>query len=144
MNRIITISILLLFSCTGEKPKNLGIKDGKLAPCPDKPNCVSTFSDSEEHKITSLNYNCTDSLAMQFIESAIKEYGSSKITLKDSIYIHAEFTTTIGWADDVEFMLDTKRKLIHFRSASRYGHSDFGTNRERYEELTALIKSKVL
>jgi uncharacterized protein (DUF1499 family) len=143
MKFLYTFIFLIIFSCTGEKPKDLGIKDGKLAPCPNKPNCVSTFAETEEHHVKALLYTCSDSLAMNTIINAIKFSGNSKITRKDSIYVHAEFSTSIGWVDDVEFMLDNVNKLIHFRSASRYGYSDFGTNRERYNELFSYIKKKI-
>ncbi|HEY9662681.1 MAG TPA: hypothetical protein V6C65_29855, partial [Allocoleopsis sp.] len=31
-----------LFSFSGSRPANLGVKDGKLAACPGSPNCVSS------------------------------------------------------------------------------------------------------
>jgi uncharacterized protein (DUF1499 family) len=33
---------LLLIGCTGTRPANLGVHDGKLAPCPDAPKCLSS------------------------------------------------------------------------------------------------------
>jgi uncharacterized protein (DUF1499 family) len=35
----------------------------------------------------------------------------------------------------MEFMLDTDRRVIHVRSASRTGYSDLGVNRRRVERL---------
>jgi uncharacterized protein (DUF1499 family) len=35
----------------------------------------------------------------------------------------------------VEFLVDPEAKVIHFRSASRVGRSDFGVNRKRMEEI---------
>jgi uncharacterized protein (DUF1499 family) len=37
------------------------------------------------------------------------------------------------FVDDVEIRFDDAAKLIHFRSASRLGRSDFGVNRARME-----------
>jgi uncharacterized protein (DUF1499 family) len=52
-------------------------------------------------------------------------------------YIAAEFRTpTVGFIDDVEFRFDDKAKLIHFRSASRLGGGDMGTNRARMEAIS--------
>ncbi len=39
------------------------------------------------------------------------------------------------FVDDVEIRFDDTAKLIHFRSASRLGRSDFGVNRERMDHL---------
>ncbi|MCF3609146.1 hypothetical protein L2E81_22200, partial [Planktothrix agardhii 1033] len=36
--------IASLFSFSGNRPTNLGIKQGKFAPCPTSPNCVSSQS----------------------------------------------------------------------------------------------------
>ena len=37
--------------------------------------------------------------------------------------------------DDVEFLLVASEQVIHVRSASRLGITDFGVNRARVEEL---------
>lgn len=39
------------------------------------------------------------------------------------------------FVDDVEIRFDDAAKLIHFRSASRLGRSDFEVNRRRMEEV---------
>ena len=40
-----------------------------------------------------------------------------------------------SFVDDINVILDTDTNLIHIRSASRTGHSDFGVNRKRIEAL---------
>ena len=47
-------------------------------------------------------------------------------------WAHASFT------DDVEFYFD-EPGTIHFRAASRVGHSDMGVNRDRIEEIRRLF-----
>jgi uncharacterized protein (DUF1499 family) len=37
--------------------------------------------------------------------------------------------------DDVELRLDADQGLIHIRSASRVGRSDFGVNRKRVKDI---------
>ncbi len=49
-------------------------------------------------------------------------------------YLRVEFRTTL-FVDDGEFLLDGQQRLIHVRSASRLGYSDFGKNRSRLEEI---------
>jgi uncharacterized protein (DUF1499 family) len=59
-------------------------------------------------------------------------------------YIHAEFTSAVfRFMDDVEFYFDSGAKIIHMRSASRIGYSDFGVNRQRMEEVRLLFNNRV-
>jgi uncharacterized protein (DUF1499 family) len=55
-------------------------------------------------------------------------------------YLYAEYRSALmGYVDDVELLFDEKARLVHVRSASRLGRSDFGVNRKRIEELRGLI-----
>ena len=60
--------------------------------------------------------------------------------------LHAEATSLVlHFVDDIDAILDVGAGLIHIRSASRKGHSDFGVNRKRIEKFRAqLRKSHVL
>jgi len=49
-------------------------------------------------------------------------------------YLRVEFHTTF-FTDDGEFLLERDSKVIHVRSASRIGYSDFGKNRGRIEDI---------
>jgi uncharacterized protein (DUF1499 family) len=47
-------------------------------------------------------------------------------------YLAYEFTSLMfRFIDDVEFLVDDEAGVVHFRSASRVGHSDLGANRRR-------------
>jgi uncharacterized protein (DUF1499 family) len=60
----------------------------------------------------------------------------ARVVKDEGNYMHAEFTSRIfRFVDDVEFVIDDAHKVIHFRSASRLGYSDFGVNRKRMEEI---------
>jgi uncharacterized protein (DUF1499 family) len=53
-------------------------------------------------------------------------------------YLHVEFTSFVfQFVDDVEFLADDAVKILHVRSASRVGHSDFGANWRRIETIRA-------
>ena len=43
-----------MFNFSGTRPNNLGVKDGKLAPCPGSPNCISSQSEDPQFKIDPL------------------------------------------------------------------------------------------
>ena len=66
---------------------------------------------------------------------AIKTFGSVKVKIELDQFIHVEFTLNIfRFIDYVEFYL-TEKGAIHFRLASRIGHSDIGANRRRIEKI---------
>jgi uncharacterized protein (DUF1499 family) len=113
----------------------------KLKQCPDSPNCVSSQSSSASHQISPLPYTSSVEEAMQKIKTVILAFPRTKIIAEKKHYLHAEFKTLIfRFVDDVEIVINDSEKLIHLRSASRVGRSDFGTNRRRIEE----IKEKFL
>jgi uncharacterized protein (DUF1499 family) len=106
---------------------------GQFARCPEKPNCVSTKNSSFENTIKPIFYKGSHENAKQNLLLAIKTFGSAKVKKELDQFIHVEFTSNIfRFIDDVEFFL-TEQGVIHFRSASRIGHSDLGVNRRRVE-----------
>ena len=120
------------------KTKDLGVKDGMLAPCPSTPNCISTQGDpaDTEHYMAPIKYEGTKEEAMQKIVDVVNSMERTKIITREDNYLYTTFTSKImKYVDDVEFYLDDNAKLIHFRSASRVGYSDLGVNRARMEEI---------
>jgi uncharacterized protein (DUF1499 family) len=47
------------------------------------------------------------------------------------------------FVDDVELAVDPAEHVVHFRSASRVGRSDFGVNRRRMEELSRTLHARI-
>ncbi len=126
---------------TGKKPSNLGVRDGKLAPCPSTPNCVCSQSEDAGHKIEPLTYKSTPQVAFTQLKQAIESQPRTKIITQSPNYLYAEFTSAImKFVDDVEFYLDEDAKVIHVRSASRLGQSDLGVNRKRIETIRAKLQ----
>jgi uncharacterized protein (DUF1499 family) len=127
---------LALFSLFARRPSNLGVRDGRLAPCPDTPNCVGTQAADEGHRIEPLAYDGSAEEAMVRLKAALSTLPRTRVVTETPDYLHAECTSLVfRFVDDVEFLLDRERKVIHFRSASRVGHSDLGVNRRRMEAL---------
>ncbi len=126
---------------TGKRPSNLGVRDGKLAPCPSTPNCVCSQSEDAGHKIEPLTYKSTPQVAFTQLKQAIESQPRTKIITQSPNYLYAEFTSAImKFVDDVEFYLDEDAKVIHVRSASRLGQSDLGVNRKRIETIRAKLQ----
>lgn len=122
----------------GKRPTNLGVNDGKLAPCPSSPNCVSSQSADTLHQIEPLTYNTSAAEAIADLKKVIQSQERTTIISESPNYIYAEFKSKImGYVDDVEFYLDEAAKVIHVRSASRLGQSDLGVNRKRIETIRA-------
>ena len=108
-----------------------------MEPCPDSPNCVSSVSDDPDKYMAPLPCEGGGAKAIQTILSIIKSMPRSRIVIEGGDYIHAEFRSRIfRFVDDVEFLFDEKEKVIHFRSASRIGYSDFGVNRRRMQKIS--------
>lgn len=133
------LSATLLSACTGTRPADIGINNNQLTPCPESPNCVSSFEDKkdETHYIKAYSINNVDQASTwSSLQTIIKNNESAEIINADDAYIYAEFTSgMMRFVDDTEFMLDTENKLIHLRSASRLGYKDFDVNRERLEAI---------
>jgi uncharacterized protein (DUF1499 family) len=120
------------------RPKNLGATDGRLANCPDSPNCVCSQETRPSHGIAALAYEGEGSAAFSRLADVLKSWPRTKIITQTDNYMHVEFTTRImRFVDDVEFLLAEDEKVIHVRSASRVGYSDLGTNRKRVEAVRA-------
>jgi uncharacterized protein (DUF1499 family) len=125
---------LVLCVCSGTRPSTLGVHDGKLAPCPESPNCVTTFAIDKTHAIEPLSYTGTMDQAKQKLSAVINSMPRTKIILDKGDYLDAEFTSFLWrFVDDVEFVFDDGVKTIQFRSASRLGSGDMGVNRNRME-----------
>ncbi|NBF39936.1 MAG: DUF1499 domain-containing protein [Spirochaetes bacterium] len=122
--------------------------NGNLRPCPDTPNCVETRATDDEHAIEPLELPAelvdrsdTAGAALDRLDEIIATYPRAKVTERRGDYLAAEFRSRIfRFADDVEFLVDEAAGVVHFRSASRLGHSDMGANRSRMEEIRRLWK----
>jgi uncharacterized protein (DUF1499 family) len=131
---------ILVAGCTGGKPMNLGVHDGKLAPCPASPNCVSSQSTDTVHAVAPFRYDRTPADAMSDLRNVVSTLPRSYIVTTTETYLHAEFTSALfRFVDDVEFWIDESTKTIHLRSASRVGSSDLGVNRKRVEDIRAAM-----
>ncbi len=125
-----------LTACAGEPPQNIGVLNGRLTPCPDSPNCVSSFATDETHAIEPLAASLAD------VERVLLEFDDTNIVSSEGDYLYAEFTTRImGYVDDVEFLYDRNNGVTHVRSASRLGYSDLGANRNRIERIRSALGS---
>lgn len=125
-----------IFSFSGQRPSTLGVTEGKLAACPDSPNCVSSQASDMAHHVAAMTYGGSAADALAKLRQVIEAMEDTQIITVTEDYLHAEFTSKLmGFVDDLECYLPSEKSIIHIRSASRLGQSDLGANRARVEEL---------
>ena len=124
---------------SGKLPEGLGVRDGRLKPCPDTPNCVSS-QDRGSASLAPIAYRGGASAAWQRLTTIVETMPRTTVTQRTGNYLRAEASSRLlGFVDDVEFLLDENAGVIQVRSASRLGYSDLGVNRRRVEQIRALF-----
>lgn len=118
-------------------PDNLGVSDGKLAACPNTPNCVSTQADSDDsHAIEPITFEGSAADAKSELLRVVQQMPRATIVTEDDNYLHVEFRSAMwGFIDDFEAVIDADSNTIHMRSAARLGMGDMGVNRNRIEAI---------
>jgi len=107
-----------------------------LKPAPRSPNAVSSQAEDVQHRIAPLSYQTTPAQAMEVLVRIIEATPRTLIVTRNADYLYAEYESALlGFVDDVEFYFEPGARLVQVRSASRLGHSDFGVNRARIEEI---------
>ena len=108
----------------------------RLSPCPDSPNCVSSQADDEQHAIDPIVFSGDPSRAWSQLKATLQLQKRTTVIEEGNFYLHAEVRSLVfRFVDDIEFILVPEQSLIHVRSASRTGYSDFGVNRRRVEAI---------
>ncbi|MCW8996340.1 MAG: DUF1499 domain-containing protein [Psychromonas sp.] len=141
---IVIVALLIALGYISKSGKAPGLSDGKLLKCANKANCVcSEYKGEKEDYISPLiipQHASGDSL--QILKATIKELGAV-IETENNTYIAATFSSSVfGFVDDLEVRLDPVKNVIHFRSSSRVGYSDFGVNKKRVELIKDLFFKK--
>ncbi len=135
------LAVLIVLS---HRPVELGLVDGKLRPCPEKPNCVCSTASDEEHAIAALALPGEDALEVfaQLVTTA-EGMDGARVLERSETYAHLVFTTSaLHFQDDLELHLDPLTGQAQVRSSSRVGHSDLGANRKRVEALRTLWQAQ--
>lgn len=133
---------MFLLSLTAPRPANLGVRDGRLAACPDSPNCVSTQAEDRDHWIAPLTFQKNPEGVIDVLEQIVQQQPRTRVLERSPHYLRAEFCSAVfRFVDDVEFCVEAESGRVHFRSASRVGRSDLGVNRKRMELIRDLFQA---
>ena len=141
-NQLMGVLMLsFLFGCGGTAPSTLGIEGDRLAPCPDRPNCVASDAEDDARRIEPFHIAGDQAAAWSALRTAVAGLPRTTIVTANDRYLHAEAKSRLfGFVDDLEFHLRPDDGLIALRSAARTGYSDFGVNAERLETLRTRLK----
>lgn len=116
-------------------------KEGALVDCPNEPNCISTQASRLEQAIVPFTYSKPIAEAREALKQEMAKVPDTMLIKEDGAYLHFECRSRVlRVIDDVEFLFNEESKTLQFRSASRFGYSDWGTNRKRMED----IRNKIL
>jgi uncharacterized protein (DUF1499 family) len=133
----LTMAILSLLA---RRPDNLGVRDGRLAPCSGPPNCVCSFDSGDRHAIEPIRFADSPDEAWARLVQVVLAWPRTRVVRQTDTYLHAECTSRLfRFVDDVELLLDRAGSQVHMRSASRVGRSDLGVNRARLEAIRRAV-----
>lgn len=137
---VVAVAIGRLVSSIAPPPV-LGLtEDEQLHPCPDSETCVSSLADDERHAVDPLPCGPSDFDAV--VQHAERVLDRVTVEEVEGRYAHLEARSfAFGFVDDVELHAD--RGAIQVRSAARLGGTDFGSNRERVQELYEAVDGTV-
>ncbi len=109
----------------------------QLPPCPRfSLNCVCSRDDALRlHRVEPFIVPGDPLLAFARLKDLVSKMDRTTILTATEVYLHAACRTRIGFTDDLECRLCTTGRVIHVRSASRFGIHDLGVNRRRVERL---------
>lgn len=131
---VVILTAMITLSLLSQRGTAKGLIDGRLAPLPAKPNCVSSEAETPQAKQVEPFVTSKDRL-----KAAVSATGGVIQSDTDD-YMSATYTSSLmRFVDDVEFRRDGT--VWHVRSASRIGHSDMGANRKRVAAIRTALES---
>ncbi|MHC4091513.1 MAG: DUF1499 domain-containing protein [Planctomycetota bacterium] len=143
--RLLAICLLLLLSACGNNHVTTGIVDGRLTPCPESPNCVSSDAPDELHRTEPYRLKAAPEKAWHGLREVVEAQERVTVVTANDTYLHVEVRSAIfRFVDDAEFHLRTGDGIIAVRSAARVGHGDMGVNRKRIETIREALRARNL
>ncbi len=135
---------------SGQRPGDLGVKDGRLKPPSNTRNSVSSQAalvpDHPQRAYASIDplpFKASGAAAsIKTLEAVLNTLPGVTIVEQRPDYLYAQAQTRwLKFVDDVEFWANPATGVIEVRSASRLGREDFGVNRQRIEKIRAAYRS---
>src|SRR5260370_26888487 len=97
------------------KPDNLGVKEGRLTPCPATPNCVSSQATDPARRTDPIPFDGDADAALARLKAVLAARPRTSVVEEKGDYLRAQSVSRVfRFVDDVEFLLDRDAKVIHF------------------------------
>ncbi|MCK5666218.1 MAG: DUF1499 domain-containing protein [Thiotrichaceae bacterium] len=146
-NKLLMSAVLFIIACSHAQQfpqgeHTLNVKQ-QLKACPDSPNCINTeYPAKTSHYLPPVVYDATKTdQVMAMSRKTILAMGGDIVKQQEN-YLAATFTSMVfRFVDDFEVRNDVKNHILHIRSASRTGYSDFGVNKKRVKEFVKQFNS---
>ncbi len=131
---------------SGQRPGDIGVKDGRLKPPSPTRNSVSSqaalMPDHPQRAYASvepLPFKAGGIAAsMKALAAVLGTMPGVSVVEQRPDYLYAQAQTRwLKFVDDVEFWANPASNVIELRSASRLGREDFNVNRQRIEKIRA-------
>ena len=114
------------------KPQN----PGSFTACAPAPHCVSSqASPGSFQHVEPFRFTGSADAAHRALVQTLRNDPEATVEKDDGNFVHATFKTTIGFVDDVTFLIKPEEHFIDVKSSSRIGFSDLGVNNRRVERL---------
>ena len=133
---LLLVLVVAVIGCRMSHSPTLGVRSGRLLPCPRSPNCVCSQDPDPAHQVDPFAFIGPGANAWERLRACVEAEPRTRIIESSPGYLRVEFRSLLfRFVDDVEFNLEPTAQLIHVRSASRVGYSDLGANRQRIGRL---------
>ena len=144
MKWLSTLVIFVLTACTRNQVTT-GLAGDRFTPCPDSPNCVSSDSTDEAHRVEPYRLKAAPQAAWHGLQNVVAAEPRIRLVEVNDSYLHVEVRSAVmQFIDDTEFNLRAGEGIIAVRSAARTGHSDTGVNRNRIERIRKALQARGL
>ena len=76
----VATAVMAILARVVKAPANLGVNNGRLAPCPNSPNCVSTQSQDPRHQIAPIPFTSSAAEARTTLLQIIRSMERTRIS----------------------------------------------------------------
>ena len=106
----------------------------QFTPCSSAPHCVSSQAKPGSfHHVAPFAYSGSADSAHRALLKTLQDDKHATVEQDDGGFVHATFSSTLGFVDDVSFLIQPH--IVDVKSSSRLGFSDLGVNGRRVERL---------
>jgi uncharacterized protein (DUF1499 family) len=146
---VVVLLAAQLGAFSGERPGNMGERDGRLRPPSKTPNSVSSQADlwvqhpmQDYARIAPLSLKGSGLATLAQIKQIVETMPGATVVESRDDYLYVQFSTRwMKFVDDAEFWFDPQNNVVQVRSASRVGRKDFGVNRARIEAIRQALSA---